>query len=104
MPGDRLRESRTAAGLTQAELARRAGVSRGLVTAIETGRHVPAVDAALRLASALGESVETLFAEASREVPVAVLERGALEGRVVRAARVGDAVVVAGLGGDGEAT
>src|SRR4051812_40176595 len=56
-----LRDERERAGLSQAELAEAAGVSRQLVSAAESGRSVPAVDAALRLAMALGVSVERLF-------------------------------------------
>jgi DNA-binding XRE family transcriptional regulator len=52
-----LRELREAAGLTQAELAARAGVSRQLVGAVEVGRHLPRVDAALALAAALNVDV-----------------------------------------------
>lgn len=60
-PCNRVRERRTAQGLTQAELARRAGVSRTAVTAIEGARLVPSVSAALALAEALDTTVEELF-------------------------------------------
>ncbi|MEZ0294170.1 MAG: helix-turn-helix transcriptional regulator, partial [Solirubrobacteraceae bacterium] len=60
----RVRAARVAAGLTQEELARRAAVSRALVGAVERGRHMPAADAAIRLAAALGSSVERLFGSA----------------------------------------
>ncbi|MCC5951458.1 MAG: helix-turn-helix domain-containing protein [Acidimicrobiia bacterium] len=58
-----LRQRRTERGWSQAELAERAGVSRQLVSAVESGRHEPGVAAALALARALGESVEALFVE-----------------------------------------
>src|SRR5919204_238725 len=57
-----LTEARRAAGLTQAELARVAGISRARVSAIESGRHSPSVEAALALARVLHTSVEDLFA------------------------------------------
>ena len=57
-----VRECRLSCGMTQAELAARAGVSRQLVAAVEAGRHAPAVDAALGIARALGTTVEDLFA------------------------------------------
>jgi len=57
----RLRDLRRAHGLTQAQLAAAAGVSRQLVGALEAGRHEPGVGAALALARALGTDVETLF-------------------------------------------
>ena len=47
--------------LTQAELAAKAGVTRKSVNAIETGRMVPSVLLALRLARALAVPVETVF-------------------------------------------
>jgi len=49
-------------GWSQAELARRAGISRAAVSAIEISRLVPSVAAALSLASALGCRVDALFA------------------------------------------
>lgn len=58
---NRVRERRTAVGLTQAELAERAGISRTAVTAIEGGRLVPSVAAALAIAEVLGATVEALF-------------------------------------------
>lgn len=58
---NRVREYRTAVGLTQAELAERAGISRTAVTAIEGERLVPSVAAALAIAEALGVTVEVLF-------------------------------------------
>jgi molybdate-binding protein/transcriptional regulator with XRE-family HTH domain len=48
-------------GWSQALLADKSGVSRTGVSAIETGRLVPSVAAALRLAATLGVSVEALF-------------------------------------------
>ena len=57
----RVRERRERKGWTQEELARRSGLSRAGVSAIETGRLVPSASAALALASALGCRVEDLF-------------------------------------------
>jgi molybdate-binding protein/transcriptional regulator with XRE-family HTH domain len=56
-----LRERRTARGWSQEELARRSGLSRAGVSAIETGRLVPSAAAALCLAAALDCRVEDLF-------------------------------------------
>lgn len=58
---NRLRELRVRVGWVQSELARRAGLSRAAVSAIETGRVVPSVVAALGLAGALGTTVEAIF-------------------------------------------
>jgi putative transcriptional regulator len=47
--------------LTQAGLAERAGVTRKSINAIETGAMVPSTILALKLARALGVTVEELF-------------------------------------------
>src|SRR5437867_4252923 len=52
---------RQARGWSQAELARRAGISRAAVSAIEIERLVPSVAVTLGLSAALDCSVERLF-------------------------------------------
>lgn len=59
--GNGLKAARTALGLTQADLAERVGVSRKTINTVENGVFVPSTVLALRLAKALGGSVETLF-------------------------------------------
>ncbi|MBX3467353.1 MAG: helix-turn-helix domain-containing protein [Planctomycetes bacterium] len=67
---NRVQAARTARGWTQAELARRAGVSRAEVSAIETGRSAsPSTGAALALGAALGLAVEELFVPAGAPAP-----------------------------------
>ena len=65
MDGEILRNTlkvhRAMRDLTQADLAVLAGVTRRSVNAIETGRMVPSVRLALKLARALGVSADTLF-------------------------------------------
>ena len=56
-----VRGYRTRLGWSQDELARRSGLSRAGISAIETGRLVPSTAAALALAAALGCTVEALF-------------------------------------------
>lgn len=65
----RVRAEREAAGLSQAVLASRAGLTRQAISAIEAGHYLPNTAVALRLAHALGCRVEALFhlpAEAPR--------------------------------------
>jgi putative transcriptional regulator len=56
-----LKVQRAIRDLTQADLAALAGVTRKSVNAIETGRMVPSILLALKLARALGVSVDTIF-------------------------------------------
>lgn len=62
-----LKVQRAIRDLTQADLAALAGVTRRSVNAIETGRMVPSVLLALKLARALGASIETIFSLASAD-------------------------------------
>ncbi len=59
--GTKLREARTAAGLTQAQLAELIGVSRKTINTVENGVFTPSTTLALKLARALKTSVEELF-------------------------------------------
>lgn len=61
----RLSQYRLHRGWSQAHLAEQSGVSRTEISAIENGRLVPSVAVAMRLAAALGESVEKLFGGSS---------------------------------------
>jgi transcriptional regulator with XRE-family HTH domain len=54
--GERLKELRDKAGLSQQELADKAGIHRVAVARIETGERSPAWDTAMKLAAALGVS------------------------------------------------
>ena len=56
-----LRAARARSGLSQAELAARAGVTRQAVSAIEAGKAAPTMTVALRLARVLGRRVDDLF-------------------------------------------
>jgi transcriptional regulator with XRE-family HTH domain len=49
-----LRTSRLAAGLSQADLARRVGTSQATISAYETGQKQPSVDTLARLLAATG--------------------------------------------------
>jgi DNA-binding XRE family transcriptional regulator len=98
----RLKRLRKEAGLTQGELAERTGVSRQLIGAVEAGRNLPRVDAAIALAAALNVDVSDLFLPES--VPVDIVTGAYPEPEMpVMVGRVGDTVVTspARLGLDG---
>ncbi|HTU77711.1 MAG TPA: helix-turn-helix transcriptional regulator [Solirubrobacteraceae bacterium] len=73
--GELLAEIRRAAGLSQAELARRCGVQRSVLSAYEHGRRQPSVAALARIARAAGMELRL-----SRLSDEAALERA---GRVL---------------------
>jgi len=56
-----VKERRVLLGMTQGQLAERAGVSRQTIISIEGGRYDPSLTLALKLASLLGQRVEGLF-------------------------------------------
>jgi putative transcriptional regulator len=58
---NRLREERARLNLTQAQLAELVGVSRKTINTVENDIFIPSTVLALRLAKALGTSVEKLF-------------------------------------------
>ncbi|WP_229053825.1 substrate-binding domain-containing protein [Aeromicrobium sp. Leaf350] len=98
----RVQHERRARGWSQAELARRSGVTRQLVGAVESGRHDPGVSAALGLARALDTTVERLFAPRA-SAAVDVLGEVRPPGTAVVGALVGDTLVSVprGYGADG---
>lgn len=96
---NRLAEWRAARQIAAAELARRVGVSRQTIYAIEAGTYVPNTLVALRLARELSVKVEELFGlgdgtRAEGEV-VGATPLGVGVGTAVRLAQVGAALVAA---------
>ena len=59
--GNRLRDLRSERDLTQAALAEMVGVSRKTINTVENGVFIPSTLLALRLARALGCTVEAIF-------------------------------------------
>lgn len=58
---NRLRQLREAAGWSQGELARRLGVSRQTINAVETDKYDPSLPLALRMAMLFGVAVPEIF-------------------------------------------
>lgn len=63
--GARIRELRLAAGLTQAELARRTGIHRPNIARVEAGRHTPSLETLARLAAAIGVPTSSVLDDGS---------------------------------------
>lgn len=58
---NRVKEHREAHGWSQGELARRLGVSRQTINAVETDKYDPSLPLALRMARLFGVAVPDLF-------------------------------------------
>jgi putative transcriptional regulator len=58
---NRVKDHRERMGWSQGELARRLGVSRQTVNAVETDKYDPSLPLALRMATLFGVPVETMF-------------------------------------------
>ncbi len=65
----RLKEEREKKGLSQAALARRAGVSQGLIWQLEHGLKQPSISVLTKIAKALDLSPEKLLLVVSEEAP-----------------------------------
>lgn len=57
----RLREFRARYGMTQEDLARRVGVTRQTIIAIENGKYLPSLRLAFKLAKVFEVKIEDLF-------------------------------------------
>lgn len=66
--GTALRRLRTAAGMTQEQLALESGVQRNFISLIETGQNQPTISTIVKLARALGMKASEFVVEAEREV------------------------------------
>ncbi len=99
-----LRQARQAAGLSQEALAAAVGISRQAYSAAESGSAVPSTEIALRLALALGTTVEQLFALPESERPAVIAEPVGdspppTDGQRVRLLRVGGRLFARPLSG-----
>ena len=58
---NRLRELRARFNMSQEELARRVGVTRQTILAIEKGKYLPSLRLAFRIARVFGMKIEDIF-------------------------------------------
>ena len=63
-----MREHRNQQGMTQADLAVTVGVSRQTVISIESGRYLPSLPLAFRIARQFGVPLEQLFEPTNEEI------------------------------------
>jgi molybdate-binding protein/DNA-binding XRE family transcriptional regulator len=98
----RVRNARTALGMSQAALAAATRLSRQSIGAIEAGRATPAVDVALRIAAMLDSSVEELFGAPRSEAPLVTESTSSSPTERVALAQIAGRWLSYGL--DGEAT
>jgi len=65
MATSRLKVKRVERGLTQAELAKRAGVGLTTIVSLESGKHIATGKTMIAIAKALGANVTDLFFDAT---------------------------------------
>ncbi|BDE05289.1 transcriptional regulator [Vulcanimicrobium alpinum] len=65
---NRLRVLRAERKWSQADLAEQLGVSRQAVNAIETGRHIPTLPLAFKIARLFGQTIEAIFQPQERDL------------------------------------
>lgn len=82
--GANLRTLRVAQGLTLAEVARRAGISQGMLSRLETGAVSPSLETVASLATALGTELAALFKSSTQRASDAQFVRSGEGLEVVR--------------------
>jgi transcriptional regulator with XRE-family HTH domain len=82
--GPMLREARLRAGLKRADLARRAGIDPGYLMRIENGKHDPPFSTVVRLAAAVGLSLDRITSGDAIGVPSLEPDRAKLFALVER--------------------
>lgn len=65
--GEQIRKYRKEAGISQAELGKRLGVSQQQIAQYETGKRTPKIETIANIAGALGVGIKRLYPEYSRE-------------------------------------
>lgn len=79
--GANIRCRREAMGLSLAELAARANLTKGALSKIERGKGSPAISSVVRIAEAFGCALSELFAETEEPLPYVFTRCG--EGRII---------------------
>ena len=58
---NKIRQTRMGQGITQTQLAKDIGISRPYLSDVENGNSVPTIGIAIKIAEALGSTVEHIF-------------------------------------------
>ena len=66
---NRLRELRTAIGMSQGELGDELGVSRQTINSIENGRYLPSLPLAFAIARCFDGAIEDIFTPGKDDLP-----------------------------------
>ena len=83
--GRRVRDLRATMGLTQAQVAERADLTRATINRIEQGRTIPGIGTLARVAEAIGVTEEQITGHGN---PIVALERESLGALMTLAARL----------------
>jgi transcriptional regulator with XRE-family HTH domain len=94
----RTQECRQEAGLTVADLAARAGLSKGMVSKIETGQASPSLSSLAKIAAALAVPVTTFFRGLEEEQDAFYVKAGDGLEITVRGSRAGHSYRLLGAG------
>jgi molybdate-binding protein/DNA-binding XRE family transcriptional regulator len=99
--GQRIAYKRTLVSMSQESLAEALGVSRQFISAIESGKSLPSLPVAIKLAQLLDTNVETLFSELDQPDRHAVVPASTFEsGDRVKLARIDERLVAFPLSGE----
>ena len=74
--GDRLRDERVRAGISQRELARRLGLSASLISQLESGQSKPSVGTLYAIVNELGVSLDRVIRGEDSPAPTPLARRG----------------------------
>lgn len=88
--GESLHKLRKEKGLTQQDLARKAGVSQQLIGHYETGIRAPKLEKAILLAKALGVPVEVMNGQLEKKKPAEIMPHKHRNSRAIKMQEIFD--------------
>lgn len=85
--GKKIQEIRINKDLSQQQLAQKAGLSKALITHIETGKRYPSEKALTKIIEALEISEDDIFTQEVKEEAIKIMQANAKPSDVIRAYR-----------------